>query len=285
MTINELNESSESCYDFAFFDHSSENMVITFSPTSSFFLYNREMNAKKLCIISTQPNYYLLNPGSTCKLIAKFIQNIKVKNIILLGSSKAGFASILWADLLNRVLNNRNINIFSLAFSPQTQLYPFNESLGFPSYQKFYLGLERNPAMKKCAEKYGNLTAFLKDSTLEGLIIYPSDHKTDREEALKLSSNNITLHSIPSPIHGTIFPFMSDVTKKANAEKLVNKLYQNAEKDPDLKSTLPEEQNILLSIIMKIEAPSLEDLCNSLFLYMSNKKEYLILNRFGLGTA
>lgn len=36
---------------------------------------------------------------------------------------------------------------------------------------------------------------------------------------------------------------------------------------------------------MKIEAPSLEDLCNSLFLYMSNKKEYLILNRFGLGTA
>lgn len=282
MNLKELNDTSENCYEFAFFDDCSENLIITFSPTSSFFLYNREMNAKKLCVISNQPNYYLLNPGSTCKLVAKFIQNIKVKNVLLLGSSKAGFASILWADLLKRVLSNKNINIFALAFSPQTQLYPFNDNLGFPSYKKFFMSLERDTKMKKCAENYGNLPEFLKESTLEGLIIYPSEHYTDREEALKLENTKISLKSIPSPIHGTIFPFMSDVTRKENAEKLVTKLYQNAQKDADLKSTLPHNPESLVSIITKIHTPSLEELCKSLFLYMENKKSYSIMKEFGL---
>ncbi|HGO5855241.1 TPA: hypothetical protein ACK3JH_002163 [Mannheimia haemolytica] len=282
MLIEELNELSENCYEFAFFDDYSENLIITFSPTSSFFLYNRQMNAKKLCIISNQPNYYLLNPGSTCKLIAKFIQTIKVKNIILLGSSKAGFASILWADLLKRVLNNKKINIFSLAFSPQTKLYPCNKNLGFPSYKKFFLSLESDYKLKKCAETYGNLAEVLKESALEGLIIYPSEHYTDREEALRLENTHIVLKSISSPIHGTIFPFMSDVTRQENAEKLVNKLYQNADNDSDLKSTLPNNPENLVSIITKIRTPSLEELCRSIFLYMENKRAYSIIKEFNL---
>lgn len=280
MNLQELNEYSEDCYEFAFFEHPSENLIITFSPTSSFFLYNREMNAKKLCVISNQPNYYLLNPGSTCKLIAKFIKNLSIKNIILLGSSKGGFAAILWADLLIRAIGVQNINVFSLSFSPQTQLYPFNDNLGFPSYRKFFLSLEHDFKMQKCAENYGNLPEFLKESSLEGMVIYPNEHKTDREEALKLSNSRLALHSIDSPIHGSIFPFLSDVTKRENAEKLVSKLYLNSEKDADLKSSLPEKPEDLMSIIMKIKTPSLEDLCQSLFLYMENKKEYKILKEF-----
>lgn len=282
MNIDELKKEIEDCYDIAFIDHHSDNLVITFTPASAFFLYKHDLSAKKLCVSSRIPNYYLYNPGSMCKKFAKFLLAQKVKNIIVIGSSKAGFAGLLWGKLLDDILKPKDINVFILTFSPQTQLYPFNENLGFPSYQKFYQSFKNDNGLEKCAKLYGNLVEIFQDSDVEGLLIYPEHNICDKTEALKLAGSNIKLVSIDSPLHGTIFPFMLNTDNEKEVWNMVDKLYSKIEQDIDLKNTLPESPQSLFNIISAIKTPSLERLCSSIFTLLERKSEIKILKHYDL---
>ena len=178
------------CYTSVYNAHNSKNLVITFTPTNGFFLYHNDLNAHKICISTRQPNYYIFNPGSMCKKLASYIKTLDVANIILIGSSKAGLASLLWGELISRNLSKK-YNIFVLSFSPQTLLYPFNNRLYFPSYKILTNLINLNEGIRKCAENYGDINHVLSDSELKGMIIYPRLNPCDKAEAERVTEKMI----------------------------------------------------------------------------------------------
>lgn len=272
----ELNLGQPPCYKLAYQTHQSNNLVITFTPTNGFFLYHNNLNSHKICISTTQPNYYIFNPGNACKKIASYIQKIRVKHIILIGSSKAGLASLVWGDLLQRALPD-GYHIYSLSFSPQTLLYPFNDRLYFPSYDILKKNIRNNAGMLKCAENYGDVNKVLAGSKLEGMIIYPRLNPCDKAEAERIQTKNIKLVGLDYPLHGSFLPFMKQVKDKQKLQEMVKKIFQNAQIDQDITATIPSTETELLNIITSINMPTIEELCQAIFFKMRFNDE---LNNF-----
>ncbi|WP_227429032.1 hypothetical protein [Psychrobacter sp. I-STPA6b] len=270
--MKEINIGLPNCYKSVYKRHDSENLVITFTPTNGYFLYHNDLNAHKICISTSRPNYYIYNPGSACKRLISYIKTLNIKNIIVIGSSKAGLASLLWGELLHRGLSNR-YNIFVLSFSPQTLLYPFNDRLYFPSYQKLVNMINNNKGMLKCAENYGDINNILANSSLEGIVIYPKLNLCDKEEAERICATNIRLVGLEYPLHGSFVPFMKQAKDPEALKQMVSKIYKNAKQDQDLKVTIPSTETELLNIISSIKAPTIEELCQAVFFSMNNKRE------------
>ena len=283
--MQELQINLPSCYKAVYKAHDSKNLVITFTPTNGFFLYHNDLNAHKICLASTQPNYYIFNPGSACKKLAKYISDLGVENIILIGSSKAGLASLLWGELLSRSLSRvsrslpREYNVFVLSFSPQTLLYPFNDRLYFPSYDVLKSYINKNEGMKKCAINYGDINNVLGDSSLNGMVIYPKLNSCDKAEAERVSAKNIQLIGLDYPLHGSFIPFMSQAKDPIKLKSMISKIYNNAKKDKDIEATIPSSEEELLEIVKTIQVPTIEELCKAIFFKMSYQKEITNFNK------
>ena len=270
--MNELKLGQPECYNFSYKSHFTKNLVITFTPSQGYFLYHNDLNAHKICISLNTPNYYIFNPGNACKILASHVKTLDVENIIIIGSSKAGFASLLWGELISRALPI-NYNIFVLSFSPQTLLYPFNERLYFPSYSNLINLINRNKSVEKCAQYYGDINDFVSKSDLNGMIIYPRLNPCDKAEAERVTAKNIKLIGLDYPLHGSFLPFMKQAKEPKKLQEMVNKIYSNSKKDKDVTATIPESENELLKIISSINVPTIEELCQAIFFKMNSSKE------------
>ncbi|QIW15220.1 hypothetical protein A4G20_02110 [Pasteurellaceae bacterium RH1A] len=270
--MQELDIGLPKCYKAAYYDIGSKNLLITFTPSNGFFLYHSKISANKLCIASTTPNYYIFNPGSACKKIIDFIKDKAIENIICLGSSKAGLASILWGQILYEKLKNTH-NVFVLSFSPQSKLYPFNENLYFPSYKQMWKTAQVDNDLNKCLINYGDVNLVLKDSDIPGMIIYPEHNMTDKLEAERIVAKNIRLIPLKNyPLHGSFLPFMPQAQDNVKLKSMVKKLYENALKDDDVKATLPSSEYEILKLIKLINAPNIENLIDAIFFKIGNEE-------------
>ncbi|WGE63018.1 hypothetical protein NYR75_09735 [Actinobacillus equuli subsp. haemolyticus] len=274
INVENLKSTLSKCYQFEYIDNNSDNLLISFTPNSKYFLYHSNINSNRLCLATKSINYYLYNPASNAKKLSQFIVKSGIKNVIIIGTSKAGFASLLWGSLIQDYLKKYSeINIFILSFSPQIKLYPYNETLYFPSYKAFLSTLENDEGLRKCCELYGDVSKYLIKSQVSGMIIYPENNKCDKLEAYRTKGSNIILTSIPSPLHDTIFPFVMDITSTEKVKALVDKIYINSQNGPDLEETLPKEKEDLYKILMSIKTPSLTKLCDALFFQMAHKSQ------------
>lgn len=272
--MDKLEIGQPSCYEMAYNDIGSQNLVITFTPTSGFFLYHNDLGANKLCVASTKPNYYLYNAGSACNKIVDFLKDKNIKNIICLGSSKAGLASILWAEILHRRLAKRDVKVFSLSFSPQTKLYPFNDNLYFPSYHLMWGVIQKDAGLMNCAINYGDLNKVLENSDLQGILIYPSGNPVDANEANYLQAKNIIKKPLNYPMHGSFLPFMPQAKDDDKLANMLDKLFENAKKDKDVAATIPESPQVLFDMIKALNVPTIEELCRAIFFKMTADREW-----------
>lgn len=260
------------CYTSVYKQHESTNLVITFTPTNGFFLYHSDLNAHKICISTNKPNYYIFNPGASCRKIANYIKQLGVSNIILVGSSKAGLASLLWGELISRNLS-AEYNIFVLSFSPQTLLYPFNERLYFPSYNVLTKLINNNEDMRRCAENYGDINKIIVDSNLKGMIVYPRLNPCDKAEAERVTAKNIKLIGLDYSLHGSFLPFMKQAKDPIKLREMIKKIYSNSKRDEDITATIPDSEEELLNIVSSIKVPTIEELCQAIFFKMNFGKE------------
>lgn len=270
--MQELDIELPNCYKVVYKPHYSKNLVITFTPAKGYFLYNDSLNAHKLCITSNKPNYYIFNPGNACKNLAEYIKRLDINNIILIGSSKAGLASLLWGELISRNLPS-DINIYTLSFSPQTLLYPFNESLYFPSYKILMNSIQSDRGMMKCAENYGDINKVIVDSNLKGMIVYPRLNPCDKAEAERVTAKNIKLIGLDYPLHGSFLPFMNQAKDPIKLREMIKKIYSNSKSDEDITATIPDSEEELLKIVSSIKVPTIEELCQAIFFKMNFGKE------------
>lgn len=207
-----------------------------------------------------------------CKKLASYIKTLDVANIILIGSSKAGLASLLWGELISRNLSKK-YNIFVLSFSPQTLLYPFNNRLYFPSYKILTNLINLNEGIRKCAENYGDINHVLSDSELKGMIIYPRLNPCDKAEAERVTAKNIKLIGLNYPLHGSFLPFMKQAKDPIKLREMIKKIYNNSKSDEDITATIPDSEEELLNIVSSIKVPTIEELCQAIFFKMNFGKE------------
>jgi len=238
-------------------------IVIFSSVVNKFIVRSYDFYTDILFVSERQMNFYTYNFDGLCDYIGNLIDRHGYKKVKLLGSSKGSFAAINIGLKISSVL--KSVEFAVAAFSPQTQLFPFNENINnLPSY----VGLK-----KRCTEflvldfsvkKFGGLAdKFEKiDSNLSIHILYGALHRRDKAEARKLSNmKRVFFHPVENfPLHTTIALYIKK--GEALAKALQNTVltgggddafFADQDQDLDMEKFLKEEyyQKMDLNIFLK----------------------------------
>lgn len=191
-----------------FIDNGGNHLVISVSYQENFILksYKFNKNMDVLYIGDATNSYYAYYLKDVVDFILKHIKHKNYEKVSLVGASKGATACLMIYSLLSkRVLPFTKINVIS--FSPQINIYPFNENLSIPSYREFskLFGIhstvesiiKRLPKLEMIDKKYGDKI----------FIIYGNKYRMDKIEAESLNNEDINLISLNFSGHSTIFPY------------------------------------------------------------------------------
>ncbi|MFQ1817487.1 hypothetical protein ACK37D_04715 [Aeromonas veronii] len=242
----------------------SKELIVIFSPTAKFNLYNHKFNKNALFLADRKLNYYMLNPGRQTKLIRDFVLSSGFSSVVFLGSSKGATGALLWSSIFSSSIDGSCVKVSCFAFSPQTLLYPYNENIIFPSYKKMYDSLDSNQSLKTCLIQYGNIPKIVESSKAFTVVVYSSGHIVDKNEAERIFGERIVHVRIPLSFHGSITPFIIDRKDPDAVKKISKKLFVNAVKDEDLRATLPATTSELCNILDGLHFSSLNNFIEAL---------------------
>lgn len=246
-------------YDLAFEDRGSKTLIVVFSAFAHPALRKHPFKYDSLHIADKKLFYYLHNPGKQTLIVQNFITQAGYERVIFLGSSKGGAGALLWSSLMYR--RDVKFRIYCMAFSPQAKLYPFNENLAsLPTYMGNMKLMETSQAQRVNFETYGNVPEYVLGQTPPTRVIYSSKCRMDVIEAQALSGNQaVELVPLNIAFHGSIAPFVTDLTDSKQIYRLATKLYADAEHDSDLRASLPERKEEFPAMFAGLRCPSLND--------------------------
>lgn len=246
-------------YDLNYDDRGSEALIVVFSPNPRPTLRKYPFAHDCLYVADRKLQYYTRNPGRQTMTLHGFIQRCGYRKVAFVGSSKGGAGALLWSSLISKW--ERSFELFCLAFSPQTLLFPFNENLvSLPSYVNNIRSLESDEGTRANFEAYGDIPKALAARAAPTLVTYSAKNKMDCVEAERLASiDEVQLNPINIGFHGSITPFVINLNNHQEVEKLAAKLYADAELDPDLRAMLPVNRDDFATIFQGLNCPSLSD--------------------------
>lgn len=193
-----------------------ETLTIIFSSIKGKFLIkNYPFKSDKLFIAELKMTSYTYSFENLKNYLSEYISKGGYKKVNLVGSSKGGFAAINMGVALSKEMEEVYFKIAS--FSPQTQLYPFNENIAhLPSYVVLNKLAKNNISVLSDLKKYGNLnnisTSISKNIKVS--VIYGDSHAKDVIECLRIKENSFIEYTpVPNyPLHSTLLIF----TKKGD---------------------------------------------------------------------
>ena len=207
------------------------SLIISFSFIKEAFSLYKYIDNFDVLYFSCESNvYYLSNVEAINSFIDMIIKEHNYTNIILIGTSKGGFASCLYGVLLSKQL--RSVNFNALVFSAQTLLYPKNNFVLENSKISYdYLSLlkfaEENNEILKNLKKYGNLKEILKEKNenLKIYIIAGKNEIVDSKEALRLVEfSNVKVNFLDISSHFSLIPFTLSNIDIENMNKFKKRL-------------------------------------------------------------
>ena len=211
-------------------DHKN-TLIISFSFIKEAFSLYKYIDNFDVLYFSCESNvYYLSNVEAINSFMDMIIKEHNYTNVILVGTSKGGFASCLYGILLSNKLPNINFN--SLVFSAQTLLYPKNDFVLDNSKISYdYLSLlkfaEENNEIFENLKKYGNLKEILKEKNenLKIYIVAGKNEIVDSKEALRLVGfSNLKVNFLDISSHFSLIPFTLSKIDIENMNKFKKRL-------------------------------------------------------------
>lgn len=140
-------------YDFAFKDNNKDTITITFHPMPNKFLFYKSEFKTDVLFIGQRnlSSYYIINPMAILQKLTTILERKKYKKLYIVGSSKGGFAALLYTFLLS---NHIKYPVEGTIFSPQTNISDTNIYLNdLPSIR----------TLRKVAGKYSFIKTFLNE--------------------------------------------------------------------------------------------------------------------------
>jgi len=217
----------------------SDTLLVVFSPRPSFVLRSYDFGYARVDLVDLGSAYFTGQSGGACQRLAAFVRQHGFSRVLFLGSSKGAFGALLWAAHSGRFM--KGVDVRCLAFSPQTQLYPFNERLYFPSYKRLMSKIDEPTTTARGLKTYGDVKDLIeKQRNVRFTIVYGETDPVDAPEAARVFGPHIRKYPVPVPFHGSVTAFTLDRGNPGKINALVRKLYSDAKTDADLASCLPE---------------------------------------------
>jgi hypothetical protein len=245
--FDELRKAVGERYSMRYRGGAADRVVVVFSPTKQHALSKYQFAADVLHMCDESLQYYLIAPGNQSKHVARFIDECGYDRAIFMGSSKGGFAALLWSALVNS--RRRAFGFGCLAFSPQTSLHPRNRNLDvLPSYASLLKSAENNAPLIASLIKYGDLPTGFGAHLPKTRIFYSARNAMDAGEARRLT-HIASVECVPIDIsfHGAITAFTTDIRDRAALDRLADKIYRSADTDTDLRAQLPADREAFVA--------------------------------------
>lgn len=191
-----------------------DTLYIVFSPYKNRFILNHfAFGGDTLLIHENRLTYYTYNLDA---LVAEIVDTVGVRNyrrVCLVGASKGCFGALSVAALAAPQLPGTAF--YSVAFSPQTIIYPKNENIhGLPSYRQLLKSAKGSITTLTDLKKNGGL-AWLHDvnpPNLGGKVVFGALFERDKTEALRLQAvKHLDMLPIPGwALHSTAALFTKE---------------------------------------------------------------------------
>ncbi len=235
----------------------SSDLVVIFSHNLRHALSSYPYDQNALFVKERRQKYFLADAAAAALSLMDRVRSDGFERVIFIGTSKGGFGALLWAGLSAK--EDRSRIYRALAFSPQTSLWPPNPKLYFPSYSELLANQDTN--LRKNLRRHGNLSFIRGIKNLDATIVYGATNVVDAEEAKRLAGRSVELIALPLGIHASLTPFVHKRDTETEISQLAERLYINAEKDIDLRSSLPKDKQDFIAALANIDsAVSLGDL-------------------------
>lgn len=181
--------------------------------------------------------YYCRQAGTCVAQLDEWLSARDIREVCFFGLSKGGFGSLLWGSLLARA--RPDLAVSSLAFSPQTLVWPVNRNIVFPSY----LGMidkanaaEPDRHLIAGLHAYGTLADASDLPNYYARIVYPARRERDVREANKIAWKNAEKVPLDISIHNTLIPHIVDLSDEQAVHQAVTRLL-GMKGDADVRSS------------------------------------------------
>ncbi len=202
-------------------------LLIILSPNNRHPLRRTDFGCDVLSVAEVRAGgYFIRHAGQLAEALAGFVRAHDYAEVAVFGMSK-GAAGALNIGRLMAPLGDRVIHV--LAFSPQTQLYPPNPDLAFPTYRALLKEAEDDRELRQALEAHGDIPP-LDHPRLRACIIYGERNPTDAAEALRVAGPSARFLALPMADHRSVIPFLCD---PGDPDAVHAVLYQLMEKSRD----------------------------------------------------
>ncbi len=233
----------------------SDELIVVFSPSKKMTYFRTDFPASVLFMADQRGTYYTDGAKRVATIIKRLAYRTGARRVLLMGPSKGGFASLMFARQLSYVDDTREY--CALAFSPQTKIYPKNPNVPFPSYEKLLKRAEGDVSLLQSLRAFGDASALGK---VRAAIVFGAGNRDDSLEAQRISGDRVTFIPLPITGHSSSLPFLCDTTKRADVVEVVRKLSAAAKDQEDL--SLRQKSEVMIEELMAIpKMPSLPEVC------------------------
>ncbi|MGM9997547.1 hypothetical protein [Campylobacter lanienae] len=256
----------------------SNTLIISFSVNDNFDLYKYIVDFDTLYLACDPKIFYFGNVEEVSLNLEKIIIENNYTNIILVGTSKGGFASCLYGILLAKRLRDISFNV--LSFSGGGCLYPVNkhflENFKNPFEYKRLLNIANEDSkILSDLQKYGNLESLLLDK-MDNIQIYAVAGKNEIADAYEVQRiakyQNVKSFFIDISSHFSSMPFMLNNKDVENIKRLKNLLMLSVFDYFNLKNDEIELNKIANEISSVVKNGNLRSL-NEIFELLAQEKE------------
>lgn len=223
----------DSLYDFTFKVCSNEKIltICVSHDVGKYLYYKQTFNGAVLYITQkTFQSYYIVKPDIIANRISRFVKAGGYQKIFFIGSSKGGFAAILYSLLLKRKFKSLDIQVS--AFSPIVKIDD-NGVREMPSANYLLKLINKYEYLHESFDKYGNLEKIFKCVAPPNIFgIYGEFNNRDAKqmELIRQFINPVELNEVPFHATISLFPPIRNIE-----EGSLRKYFFGAfRSDPDL---------------------------------------------------
>lgn len=231
----------------------STRLTIIISPTKRTILHKIGFKGHVVRVAEKKTTYYCRSASIVSSAIVGCAKKNSLKEILFLGMSKGGYAALLYG--IRCAEKYSDINIYSLAFNPQTRIYPFNPRLPYPSYMRLMTDVKNDKALENDLETHGDVSKLKLPANLSSRVVFCAGNSVDAAEVAALTDSSYQIVPLPFNFHASLIPFIAKNLDEEEIKRHMAAIYRDA--DDDGLATLPKNPTELEYAIKSASVPSL----------------------------